>query len=41
MRLAAWPSKEGESGSFALARQGITGGGDYLARISTNQQICA
>ncbi len=33
--------KRGNPASFALARQGITGGGDYLARISTNQQICA
>ena len=32
---------EFQFGNFALARQGITGGGDYLARISTNEQICA
>ncbi len=27
--------------SFALARQGTTGGSDYLTGISANQQICA
>jgi len=33
--------ERGNPASFAPARQGITGGGDYLTGISANQQICA
>jgi hypothetical protein len=33
--------ERGNPASFAPARQGTTGGSDYLTGISANQQICA